>query len=107
MAVGVGRVEDHTRRPRIEQYTLELLQAIREHHPHIYAGAWVDPYTSALEAGLNPDSPCYREAMEYLQAQGVLGGGGTPRAYGEAALQHHPPGHADAAKGVMATTHLG
>jgi len=57
---------------RIEQYTLELLQAIREHHPHIYAGAWVNPYTAVLEAGLNPDSPSYREAMEYLQVEGVL-----------------------------------
>ena len=61
-----------TQEDRIEQYALELLQAIREHHPHIYAGAWVDPYTSALEAGLNPDSPSYREAMEYLQAEGAL-----------------------------------
>jgi 2-iminoacetate synthase ThiH len=57
---------------RIEQYALELLQAIREHHPHIYAGAWVNSYTAALEAGLNPDSPSYTEAMEYLQAEGVL-----------------------------------
>ncbi len=68
VAVGVGGVEDHARRPRIEQYTLELLQAIMEHHPHIYAGEWVNPYTVAREADLNPDSPCYREAMEYLQA---------------------------------------
>jgi hypothetical protein len=34
----------------IEQNALELLQAIREHHPDIYAGAaWVNPYTAALE----------------------------------------------------------
>jgi hypothetical protein len=41
---------------------------IREHHPdiYIYAGAWVNPYTAALEAGLDPDSPCYRDAMEYF-----------------------------------------
>jgi hypothetical protein len=26
---------------RIEQNALELLHAIREHHPDIYAGAWV------------------------------------------------------------------
>ena len=32
----------------------------------------MNPYTTALEAGLNPDSPCYRGAMEYLQAEGVL-----------------------------------
>jgi hypothetical protein len=37
---------------RIEQNALELLHAIREHHPDIYAGAWVNPYTAALEAGL-------------------------------------------------------
>jgi len=57
---------------RIEQYALELLHAIREHHPDIYAGAWVNPYTAALEAELDPDSPSYWEAMEYLQAEGVL-----------------------------------
>jgi hypothetical protein len=62
-----GSTQDH-----IEGYALELLQAIRQHHPNIYAGAWVNPYTAALEAGLNPDSPRYREAMEYLQAEGVL-----------------------------------
>ena len=57
---------------RIEQNALELLDAIREHHPDIYAGAWVNPYTAALEAGMDPDSPYYREAMEYLQAEDVL-----------------------------------
>jgi hypothetical protein len=57
---------------RIETYALELLHAIREHHPDIYAGAWVNPYTAALEAGLDPDSPSYGEAMEYLQAEDVL-----------------------------------
>jgi hypothetical protein len=41
---------------RIEQNALELLHAIRVHHPEIYAGAWVNPYTAALEAGLDPDS---------------------------------------------------
>jgi hypothetical protein len=49
-----------------------VLHAIREHHPDIYAGAWVNPYTAALEAGLDPDSPYYRKAMEYLQAEDVL-----------------------------------
>jgi hypothetical protein len=57
---------------RIERNALELLHAIREHHPDIYAGAWVNPYTAALEAGMDPDSPYYREAMEYLQAEDVL-----------------------------------
>ena len=32
----------------------------------------MNPYTAALEAGLDPDSPSYREAMEYLQGEGVL-----------------------------------
>jgi hypothetical protein len=71
---------------RIEQNALELLHAIREHHPDIYAGAWVNPYTAALEAGLDPDSASYRKAMEYLQAEDVLEwaeesrelGGGSP-----------------------------
>ena len=57
---------------RIEQSALELLHAIREHHPDIYAGVWVNPYTAALEAGLDPDSTHYRVAMEYLQAEEVL-----------------------------------
>jgi hypothetical protein len=57
---------------RIEQYALELLHAIREHHPDIYARAWVNPYRAALEAGLDPDSPSYWEAMEYLQTEGAL-----------------------------------
>jgi len=60
-------MEDH-----IEQNALELLHAIREHHPDIYAGAWVNPYTAALEAGLDPDSTHYRVAIEYLQAEDVL-----------------------------------
>jgi hypothetical protein len=57
---------------RIEQNALELLHAIREHHPDIYAGAWVNPHAAALEAGLNPDSSSYGEAMEYLQAEDAL-----------------------------------
>jgi hypothetical protein len=57
---------------RIEQNALELLHAIREHHPDIYAGAWVNPYTAGLEAGLDPESTHYRVAMEYLQAEDVL-----------------------------------
>jgi hypothetical protein len=75
-------MEDH-----IEQNALELLQAIKEHHPYIYAaGACVNPYTAAQEAGLDPDSTYYRVAMEYLQAEEVLEeaeesgelGGGSP-----------------------------
>jgi len=57
---------------RIEQNALELLHAIRVHHPDIYAGAWVNPYTAALEAGLDPDSAQYTVAMEYLQAEEAL-----------------------------------
>jgi hypothetical protein len=57
---------------RIEQDALELLHAIREHHPDIYAGAWVNPHTAALEADVDPDSSFYREAMEYLEAEDVL-----------------------------------
>ena len=60
-------MQDH-----IEESALELLHAIREHHPDIYAGAWVNPYTAALKAGLHPDSSSYRVAMEYLQAEDVL-----------------------------------
>jgi hypothetical protein len=39
----------------------------------------VNPYTAAFEAGLDPDSPYYREAMEYLQAEGVLERAEEPR----------------------------
>ena len=72
---GGGRITQD----RIERYALELLHAIREHHPDIYAGAWVNPYTAALEAGLDPDSPYYRKAMEYLQAEDVLEWAGETR----------------------------
>ena len=57
---------------RIEENALELLHAIGVHHPDIYAGAWVNPYTAALEAGLDPESAHYRVAMEYLEAEDVL-----------------------------------
>jgi hypothetical protein len=81
-----GSEERRIMQDRMEQNALELLQAIREHHPDIYAGAWVNPYTAALEAGLDPESTHYRVAMEYLQAEDVLkeaeesrklGGGGS------------------------------
>jgi hypothetical protein len=57
---------------RIERNALQLLHAIRVHHPDIYAGAWVNPYTAALEAGVDPDSAHYRVAMEYLEAEDAL-----------------------------------
>ena len=60
-------MQDH-----IEQNAVELLHAIRVHHPDIYAGAWVNPYTAALEAGLDPDSAHYRVAVEYLEAENAL-----------------------------------
>jgi hypothetical protein len=69
----------------IEENALELLQAIREHHPDIYAGAWVNPYTAALEAGLDPDSTHYTVAMEYLQAENVLEEAEESRELGEEA----------------------
>jgi hypothetical protein len=80
----VGGSEDRRiMQERIEQNALELLQAIREHHPDIYAGAWVNPYTAALEAGLDPDSTHYRVAMEYLQAEDVLEEAEESRELGE------------------------
>jgi hypothetical protein len=57
---------------RIERNALELLHAIRVHHPDIYAGAWVNPHTAALESGVDPGSAHYRVAMEYLEAKGAL-----------------------------------
>jgi hypothetical protein len=72
---------------RIEQNALELLQAIKEHHPYIYAaGACVNPYTAALEAGLDPGSSSYRVAMEYLQAEDVLEEAEESRELGEGPL---------------------
>src|SRR5215204_5427214 len=85
---------------RIEQNALELLHAIREHHPDIYAGAWVNPSTAALEAGLDPDSTQYTVAMEYLQAEDVLEEAEESRARRRPALHHHAPGHGDAARSV-------
>jgi hypothetical protein len=57
---------------RIERNALELLHVIRVHHPDIYAGAWVNPHTAALEAGVDPEPAHYRVAMEYLEAEGAL-----------------------------------
>jgi hypothetical protein len=57
---------------RIEQNALELLHAIRVHHPDIYAGEWVNPYSAALEAGVDLESAHYRVAMEYLEAEDAL-----------------------------------
>ena len=90
---------------RIEQNALELLHAIREHHPDIYAGAWVNPYTAALEAGLDPDSTHYTVAMEYLQAEDVLEEAEESRELGRRpALHHHAAGHGDAARSVISAS---
>src|SRR5688500_6063014 len=90
----------------IEQNALELLHAIREHHSDIYAGAWVNPYAAALEAGLDPDSTHYRVAMEYLQAEDVLEEAEEFRALGGSrpALHHHAEGHRDAARSVISAS---
>jgi hypothetical protein len=50
---------------RIEQNALQLLHAIREHHPDIYAGAWVNPHTAALEA-----EDALERAEESLELEG-------------------------------------
>jgi hypothetical protein len=76
----------------IEQYALELLQAIREHHPHIYAGAWVDPYTAALEAGLNPGSPTYRGAMNICKSRVYWRGRRKPASWWESRSTPSPSG---------------
>jgi hypothetical protein len=60
-------MQDH-----IEQYALELLRALREQHPNIFAGAWVDPYMVALYAGMNPDGPYYAQAIDYLVSERAL-----------------------------------
>ena len=39
----------------------------------------MNPYAAALKAGLDPDSPNYREAMEYLQTEGALEWAEEPR----------------------------
>ena len=85
---------------RIEKYALELLHAISEHHPDIYAGAWVNPYTSAPEAGL-ARILLLRGSYGVSAGRGRIGaGGGNQRARGSYALHYHAPGHGDAAKGV-------
>jgi hypothetical protein len=92
---------------RIEQNALELLQAIREHHPDIYAGAWVNPYTAALEAGLDPNSTHYTYSGYGISAgQGrTRGGGGIPRARGRRpTLHHHAEGYGDAARSVISAS---
>ncbi len=55
------------------RYALQLLRAIRDLHPNLRVGTWVDPYTVAFEAGLGyPDGPFYGEAIEYLMDEDVI-----------------------------------
>ena len=61
-------MEDHVRR-----YALQVLRAIREQHPNVRVGTWVDPYTVAFEAGLGyPDGPFYGQAIEYLVEEDAI-----------------------------------
>jgi hypothetical protein len=57
---------------RIEQYAIEVLRAIRQSDPNISAGAWVDPYTLAHQAGMSTDSAYHELAIEYLESEGAL-----------------------------------
>ena len=54
------------------QYAMRLLRAIKEQHPDARAGAWIDPYIVAYEAGLDPDTPFYRRALGYLLDEDAL-----------------------------------
>jgi hypothetical protein len=61
-------MEDHVR-----PYALQVLRAIREQHPNVRVGTWVDPYTVAFEAGLGyPDGPFYGQAIEYLVEEDAI-----------------------------------
>ena len=52
---------------------MEVLRAIRQQHPNVGVGTWVDPYTVASEAGLGyPDGPSYGQAIEYLVEQDAI-----------------------------------
>jgi hypothetical protein len=52
---------------RLRRYALQILRVIRDQHPSVRVGTWVDPYTVAFEAGLGyPDGPFYGQAIEYL-----------------------------------------
>jgi hypothetical protein len=58
---------------RVRRYALQVLRAIREQHPNVRVGTWVDPYTVAFEAGLGyPDGPVYWRAIEYLVEEDAL-----------------------------------
>jgi hypothetical protein len=58
---------------RVRRYALQILRAIREQHPNVRVGTWVDPYTVAFEAGLGfPDGPYYGQAIEYLVQEDAI-----------------------------------
>ena len=58
---------------RVRRYALQVLRAIRDQHPSVRVGTWVDPYTVAFEAGLGyPDGPFYGQAIEYLVEEGAI-----------------------------------
>ena len=51
---------------------MKLLRAIKEEHPNAQVGTWVAPYNAAYDAGLDPDTPFYRRAIDYLVDEGAL-----------------------------------
>lgn len=58
---------------RVRRYALQVLRAIRDQHPNVRVGTWVDPYTVAFEAGLgHPDGPSYGQAIEYLVKEDAI-----------------------------------
>jgi hypothetical protein len=58
---------------RVSRYALQILRAIREQHPNVRVGTWVDLYTVAFEAGLGyPDGPFYGQAIEYLVEEDAI-----------------------------------
>ncbi len=70
---------------RVRRYALQVLRAIRDQHPNVRVGTWVDPYTVAFEAGLRyADGPFYRQAIEYLvEEDAIEWAEATPTALGD------------------------
>src|SRR5918997_6960120 len=106
---GGGSEGRRTMQDRIEQNALELLHAIREHHPDIYAGAWVNPYKSLHGSAGGWSGPRFyplQSGYGIFAGRGRIGGsGGIPRARGRRpALHHHAAGHGDAARSVISAS---
>jgi hypothetical protein len=58
---------------RVRRYALQVLRAIRDQHPNVRVGTWVDPYTAAFETGLGyPIGPSYGQAIEYLVEEDAI-----------------------------------